>query len=90
MELDRISLQPLSEPGEVMTFYSYEGGPMRSAALSNVAVLLAGRDNATAPVLMLDWDTGSPGLHRYFGSDAGHPGLLEFFSACSDALQSDW
>ncbi|HEY1090501.1 MAG TPA: hypothetical protein VGE47_05365, partial [Burkholderiaceae bacterium] len=69
-----------------MTFYAYEGGPMRSAALANVAVLLAGRDNACAPVLMVDWDTGAPGLHHYFGSDSSHPGLLEFFATCTDAL----
>ncbi|MFD2368126.1 tetratricopeptide repeat protein [Pseudoduganella sp. GCM10020061] len=69
-----------------MTFYAYEGGPMRTAALSNIAVLLGGRDNATAPVLMVDWDTGAPGLHRYFGSSPDRPGLLEFFSACTDAL----
>lgn len=87
MELDRISLPPLYEPGEVMTFYTYEGGPMRTAALANIAVLLAGRNNASAPVLMVDWDTGAPGLHHYFSSDTSRPGLLEFFSACTDALE---
>jgi tetratricopeptide (TPR) repeat protein len=98
MEINRITLPPIAAPGEVTTFYSFESGAARSVALSNMAVLLAGRQNATVPVLMIDWDTESPGLHHYFG--AGHdrtahdrpglerPGLLEYFEACRDQLQA--
>ena len=66
MEITRITLPPITAPGEVTTFYSFESGTARSVALSNMAVLLAGRQNATVPVLMIDWDTESPGLHHYF------------------------
>jgi tetratricopeptide (TPR) repeat protein len=66
MEINRITLPPIAAPGEVTTFYSFESGAARSAALSNMAVLLAGRQNATVPVLMIDWDLESPGLHHWF------------------------
>jgi tetratricopeptide (TPR) repeat protein len=98
MEINRITLPPLATSGEVTTFYSFEGGAARSVALSNMAVLLAGRQNATVPVLMIDWDTRAPGLHHCFAQrderggtrDARHdrPGLLEYFEACRDQLQS--
>ena len=86
MELKRITLPPISAPGEITTFYSFESGTARSVALSNTAVLLAGRHNATVPVLMIDWDTESPGLHHYFGRRDEHAGLLEYFQACRDQL----
>jgi len=66
MEVTRITLPPITAPGEVTTFYSFESGTARSVALSNMAMLLAGRQNATVPVLMIDWDIESPGLHHYF------------------------
>jgi tetratricopeptide (TPR) repeat protein len=86
MELKRITLPPITAPGEVTTFYSFESGSARSVALSNTAVLLAGRNNATVPVLMIDWDLESPGLHHYFDRRGEHPGLLEYFQACRDYL----
>jgi len=86
MELKRITLPPITAPGEVTTFYSYESGTARSVALSNTAVLLASGQNATVPVLMIDWDTESPGLHQLFGRHGEHPGVLEYFSACRDHL----
>ena len=86
MELKRITLPPITAPGEVTTFYSFESGTARSVALSNTAVLLAGRQNATVPVLMIDWDTESPGLHHYFGKRDEHLGLLEYFQACREHL----
>ena len=86
MELKRITLPPITAPGEVTTFYSFESGTARSVALSNTAVLLAGRHNATVPVLMLDWDTESPGLHHFFGKHDNRPGLLEYFEACREHL----
>jgi tetratricopeptide (TPR) repeat protein len=102
MEINRITLPPITAPGEVTTFYSFESGTARSVALSNMAVLLAGRQNATVPVLMIDWDTESPGLHHWFGtaerlrSDRPgqdrpgdeRPGLLEYFEACRDQLKT--
>ncbi len=82
MEITRITLPPITAPGEVTTFYSFESGTARSAALSNMALLLAGRHNATVPVLMIDWDTESPGLHHYFDQQGQRPGVLEYFEAC--------
>ncbi|HZV65785.1 MAG TPA: hypothetical protein VFG03_12850, partial [Telluria sp.] len=70
------------------TFYSFESGTARSVALSNMAVLLAGRHNATVPVLMIDWDTESPGLHHYFDQREEHGGVLEYFEACRERLQA--
>jgi tetratricopeptide (TPR) repeat protein len=86
MEITRITLPPITAPGEVTTFYSFESGTARSVALSNMAVLLAGRNNATVPVLMIDWDTESPGLHHYFDQHDERPGLLEYFEACRDHI----
>ncbi len=86
MELKRITLPPITAPGDVTTFYSYESGTARSVALSNTAVLLAGRHNAGVAVLMIDWDTESPGLHHYFERQGERPGLLEYFQACRDQL----
>lgn len=87
MEIPRITLPPITAPGDVTTFYSFESGTARSVALSNMAVLLAGRMNATVPVLMIDWDTESPGLHHYFDQGDGRPGVLEYFEACRDHLE---
>ena len=86
MELKRITLPPITAPGEVTTFYCFESGTARSVALSTMAVLLAGRQNATVPVLMIDWDTESPGLHHCFDRRGEHAGLLEYFQACADHL----
>ncbi|NYE59035.1 tetratricopeptide (TPR) repeat protein [Duganella sp. 1224] len=56
-------------------------------ALSNIAVLLARQHNATAPVLMIDWDLEAPGLHHYFEQpQENKPGVLEFFEACREQL----
>jgi tetratricopeptide (TPR) repeat protein len=86
MEITRITLPPITAPGEVTTFYSFESGTARSVALSNMAVLLAGRQNATVPVLMIDWDTESPGLHHFFDQREPRPGVLEYFEACREHL----
>ncbi|MEG2032107.1 MAG: hypothetical protein RR376_15795, partial [Janthinobacterium sp.] len=77
----------MSAPGEVVTFYSYKGGTGRTMALSNIAVLLARRENASVPVLMLDWDMEAPGLHHYFEQHEERPGVLEFFEACRQQLE---
>ncbi|MES2148720.1 MAG: tetratricopeptide repeat protein [Pseudomonadota bacterium] len=88
MEQNRITLPPISAPGEVTTFYSFECATARSMALSNMGVLLAGRQDATVPVLMIDWDTESPGLHLAFGRQQQHLGLLDYFEACRGQLAS--
>jgi len=66
MEINRLTLPPIPRPGEVTTFYSFENGAARSIALAHAAVQLAAGQNATVPVLMIDWDTEAPGLHHYF------------------------
>ena len=87
MELNHLSLPPLTAPGEVITFYSYKGGTGRTMALSNIAVMLARRQNATVPILMIDWDMEAPGLHHYFDKHEPGPGVLEFFEACREQLR---
>lgn len=87
MEQCRMSLPPLERAGAVATFYSYDSGATRSMALANMAVMLAGREGATQPVLMIDWDTESPTLHHVFDQRDEHAGLLDLFEACRDYLQ---
>jgi MinD-like ATPase involved in chromosome partitioning or flagellar assembly len=86
MEPTSLSLPPLNASGEVVTFYSYKGGTGRTMALSNIAVLLARQQNATTPVLMVDWDLEAPGLHHYFDHHEERPGVLELFEACREQL----
>jgi tetratricopeptide (TPR) repeat protein len=88
MDHSRTSLPTLASPGAVATFYSYDSAAMRSIALSNLAVLLAARENASVPVLMVDWDTEAPTLHHVFDQRDEHVGLLELFEACRDYLQA--
>ena len=87
MEITALSLPPMTGTGEVVTFYSYKGGTGRTMALSNIAVLLARQQNATTPVLMIDWDLEAPGLHHYFDHHEERPGVLELFEACREQLQ---
>ncbi|GJI94535.1 hypothetical protein RugamoR57_12530 [Duganella caerulea] len=86
MDITALSLPPLTGTGEVITFYSYKGGTGRTMALSNIAVLLARQQNATTPVLMIDWDLEAPGLHHYFDHHEDKPGVLELFEACREQL----
>ncbi|WP_296945172.1 hypothetical protein [uncultured Massilia sp.] len=91
METNRIAARPAAAAGEVTTFYSYDSAPVRSLALAHAAWLLAGREHAQTPVLMIDWDLESPGLHHYF---PGQPpamrraGVLELFEACRERLRA--
>ncbi|MET0320725.1 MAG: tetratricopeptide repeat protein [Duganella sp.] len=82
-----LSLPPLHDSGEVVTFYSYKGGTGRTMALSNLAVLVARQQNSTTPVLMIDWDMEAPGLHHYFDLHEERPGVLELFEACREQLR---
>ena len=70
--------------GQLTTFYSWQSGPARSLALANTAWLLAGRQHASKPVLMIDWDLESPNLHYLFGANGHLDGLVELLEACRD------
>lgn len=52
-----------TDPGVIVTFYSFKGGVGRSMALSNIACLLAMNGQK---VLVVDWDLEAPGLREYF------------------------
>jgi len=54
--------------GQIITFYSYKGGPGRSMTLANVAWILASNGKR---VLVVDWDLEAPGIHRYFAPFLG-------------------
>lgn len=74
--------------GELTTFYAYDSGAARSLVLSNMAWLLTRPRHGSTPVLMIDWDLESPGLHHLFGGAGERPGLLELFTAWRDQLAS--
>nr|WP_314545929.1 tetratricopeptide repeat protein [uncultured Massilia sp.] len=91
METNRITARPDASAGQVTTFYSYDSAPVRSLALVHAAWLLAGRDGAKTPVLMIDWDLEAPGLHHYFDATSHSSGnlrggVLELFEACREGL----
>lgn len=94
MENYRFTLPLLPTPGKLITVYAVDGGAARNAVLTTMATLLAERDGAGVPVLMIDWDTEAPGLHDDGGagwragvpSASFRPGLLEYFEACRDHL----
>jgi hypothetical protein len=85
-DLGRKASSMTNQPGQIITFYSYEGGVGRSAALANVAVLLAQQGKR---VLAMDFDLEAPGLHRYFlarpnsseVATAADGGVIDFFYA---------
>jgi eukaryotic-like serine/threonine-protein kinase len=64
----------MTNPGQVITFYSYKGGTGRTMALANAGTLLARRKDGE--VLLMDWDLEAPGLHRYFEHDLSYGGQL--------------
>lgn len=74
--------------GELTTFYAYDSGAARSLVLANMAWLLAGPQHGGMPVLMIDWDLASRGLHHMFDGAAERPGLLEWFAACRDEIDA--
>lgn len=85
----------MSEPGTVVTFYSYKGGTGRTMALANTGVALARQGGG--PVLMIDWDLEAPGLPEFFPEVDAHrsvespkPGVLELFEgAWERSLKQD-
>ena len=58
-----------TEPGEIITFFSYKGGTGRTMALANIACLLAAKNSIKEKILIIDWDLEAPGLDRYFFQD---------------------
>lgn len=86
MDTQALLLPPLSDHGEVITFYAYRDAGSRSAALANLALLLARRRAAYSPVLMIDWDLQAPSLHQYFAAPCQQGGVLELFEACAAQL----
>jgi hypothetical protein len=55
--------EPESRDGEIITFYSYDGGSGQTMALANVGWILAANG---LRVLASDWDVESPGLHHFY------------------------
>ncbi len=91
MEQNRSTLLPLDSPGQVSSFYAYEGGPARNGLLAAMALQLAGAPSG-APVLAIDWDLESPALHLYLDDPQGEggpdaPGLVEYIGALREQLQ---
>ena len=69
--------------GQIVTFYSQQGGTGRTMAVANVAWILA---SSGYHVLAADWDFEAPGLHRYFhpfldaATSAATTGVLNLFA----------
>ena len=98
MEKNEKTMFPtLERPGEVTTFYAYEGGPARNGLLAAAALQLAS-DPFHAPVLMIDWDLDAPSLHACMGQgmaatdaeEGGAPaaGLVDYFGALREGLHA--
>lgn len=94
-------MEPVSIPGQVITFYSYKGGTGRTMAIANLACLLA--QSYSKRVLVIDWDLEAPGLHRYFPNqlakrgpaknkerpEEGGPGLIEMMMELRKLVVAD-
>jgi hypothetical protein len=90
----------MTNPGTIVTFYSYKGGTGRTTALANVAWIMA---MAGHRVLAVDWDLESPGLHRFFhpfldkDDLAATSGVIELITEYAwaathkhDSAEQDW
>ncbi len=103
MESGQQSKGQTSDPGKIITFYSYKGGTGRTMALANVACLLAQNSMGNRGILVVDWDLEAPGLHRFFrdrlsrefgsGPDVdakldAHPGLIDLFFNLNERVQA--
>lgn len=82
--MDKLCMPPGA--GALTTFYAYDNSGRRSEVLAQMASLLAQQQGV--PVLMIDWDLESPGLHHLFGSAGERPGLLEFMEACREQIEA--
>jgi len=94
-----------TNPGKVITFYSYRGGSGRTLAVANTACLLAKRTAGGKGVLMIDWDLTAPGLHGIFegrlalsdqasprtkrAKGSDQPGLIDLFCELADEVGKD-
>jgi cellulose biosynthesis protein BcsQ len=83
-----------SNPGKIVTFYSFKGGVGRTMALANTAFFAATNGLRT---LVMDWDLEAPGVAYYFRGlmDPQYgrllkdsPGLLNIFCEWSSATRS--
>ena len=83
-----VSAEQLRNPGQIVTFYSLQGGTGRTMALANVAWILAANGKR---VLVADWDLESPGLHKFFqpfieAEFSGQPGIVDFIRSYEWAI----
>jgi tetratricopeptide (TPR) repeat protein len=89
MDHNRILLQPLAKPGEVTTFYAYEGGAARHAALSALALHLASAScNASADSVVARYSApgqGDSGPVLIIDWDLEAPALHRHFALPLDA-----
>ncbi len=79
-------------PGQVVTFYSFQGGTGRTMAIVNVAWILA---TAGKKVLVVDWDLEAPGLYRFLepfldvGSVIRKSGVIDMLREYEDGIVRD-
>ena len=85
-----------SEPGTIITFYSYKGGTGRSMAVANIGCLMANNlsKESSKRVLITDWDLESPGLHNYFSKQLINKnrkkiqyGIIDYFVSLKNILK---
>lgn len=74
----------------IITFYSFKGGVGRTAAVANIAVILASRN---LKVLAVDWDLEAPGLDAFLDPDKSSsetPSLIDLLHAQLTLGESNW
>jgi MinD-like ATPase involved in chromosome partitioning or flagellar assembly/transcriptional regulator with XRE-family HTH domain len=74
--------------GQIVTFYSFDGGTGRTMAIANIAWILAANGYR---VLVADWDLESPGLHRFFqpfmdARTSDRPGIVDLIRGYAWAM----
>ena len=85
-------MSDLSEPGQIISFYSYKGGVGRTMAVANVGAILSGWHKGTGKrVLLIDWDLEAPGLYAYLEEETrpnlgSAEGILDYFEALRKGL----
>jgi cellulose biosynthesis protein BcsQ len=79
-------------PGQIVTFYSVQGGTGCTMAIANIAWILAAAGNK---VLVVDWDLEAPSLYRYFepfldaGSVMRKSGVIDMLREYEDRIVQD-
>jgi MinD-like ATPase involved in chromosome partitioning or flagellar assembly len=85
-------MNPRTEIGKVITFYSFKGGVGRSMSLANIAIMLA---KWNYRVLVIDWDLEAPGLENFYSSlyplekAKAKPGLIDLLLSRSQKNNAD-